>query len=164
MAAHYDADSATEIRVFDSQSITDLLVFIQKEAANGVDLFIGPLGKTKSPPLLKRACVRSWPSIDSPYRTSAHQWQPISIWSCTGGRGHSDSPARAKRTNIGACYSLRPAIIGGRSVEAYQSATEGFDTKTIIARDTMMTLPTRNLFAKFLRSTRAKRDRMNCVE
>ena len=47
MAAHYDADSATEIRVFDSQSISDLLAFVQKEAANGVDLFIGPLEKDK---------------------------------------------------------------------------------------------------------------------
>lgn len=47
MAAHYDLDEPTEIRVYDSYQIDDPLDFIKREADQGVDFFIGPLDKTK---------------------------------------------------------------------------------------------------------------------
>ena len=136
MAAHYDADSATEIRVFDSQSITDLLAFIQKEAANGVDLFIGPLEKDKVAALAEArlpvpVLALNRLALPDDARINGNLFQ--------FGLAPEDEAIqiarRAQKDQHRRVLLIAPSDNwGDRSVEAYQSATEGFDTKTIIAR------------------------------
>ena len=136
MAAHYDADSATEIRVFDSQSITDLLAFIQKEAANGVDLFIGPLEKDKVAALAEArlpvpVLALNRLALPDEARINGNLFQ--------FGLAPEDEAIqiarRARKDQHRRVLLIAPSDNwGDRSVEAYQSATEGFDTKTIIAR------------------------------
>ena len=136
MAAHYDANSATEIRVFDSQSITDLLAFIQKEAANGVDLFIGPLEKDKVAALAEArlsvpVLALNRLALPDDARINGNLFQ--------FGLAPEDEAIqiarRAQKDQHQRVLLIAPSDNwGDRSVEAYQSATEGFDTKTIIAR------------------------------
>ena len=136
MAAHYDADSATEIRVFDSQSITDLLAFIQKEAANGVDLFIGPLQKDKVAALAEArlsvpVLALNRLALPDDARINGNLFQ--------FGLAPEDEAIqiarRAQKDQHRRVLLIAPSDNwGDRSVEAYQSATEGLDTKTIIAR------------------------------
>ena len=136
MAAHYDANSATEIRVFDSQSITDLLAFIQKEAANGVDLFIGPLEKDKVAALAEArlsvpVLALNRLALPDDARINGNLFQ--------FGLAPEDEAIqiarRAQKDQHRRVLLIAPSDNwGDRSVEAYQSATEGFDTKTIIAR------------------------------
>ena len=136
MAAHYDANSATEIRVFDSQSITDLLAFIQKEAANGVDLFIGPLEKDKVAALAEArlsvpVLALNRLALPDDARINGNLFQ--------FGLAPEDEAIqiarRARKDQHRRVLLIAPSDNwGDRSVEAYQSATEGFDTKTIIAR------------------------------
>ena len=136
MAAHYDANSATEIRVFDSQSITDLLAFIQKEAANGVDLFIGPLEKDKVAALTEArlsvpVLALNRLALPDDARINGNLFQ--------FGLAPEDEAIqiarRAQKDQHRRVLLIAPSDNwGDRSVEAYQSATEGFDTKTIIAR------------------------------
>ena len=136
MAAHYDADSATEIRVFDSQSITDLLAFMQKEAANGVDLFIGPLEKDKVAALAEArlpvpVLALNRLALPDEARINGNLFQ--------FGLAPEDEAIqiarRARKDQHRRVLLIAPSDNwGDRSVEAYQSATEGFDTKTIIAR------------------------------
>ena len=136
MAAHYDADSATEIRVFDSQSITDLLAFIQKEAANGVDLFIGPLEKDKVAALAEArlpvpVLALNRLALPDDARINGNLFQ--------FGLAPEDEAIqiarRAQKDQHRRVLLIAPSDNwGDRSVEAYQSATEGLDTKTIIAR------------------------------
>jgi outer membrane PBP1 activator LpoA protein len=136
MAAHYDADSATEIRVFDSQSITDLLAFIQKEAANGVDLFIGPLEKDKVAALAEArlpvpVLALNRLALPDDARINGNLFQ--------FGLAPEDEAIqiarRAQKDQHRRVLLIAPSDNwGDRSVEAYQSATEGFETKTIIAR------------------------------
>ena len=136
MAAHYDANSATEIRVFDSQSITDLLAFIQKEAANGVDLFIGPLQKDKVAALAEArlsvpVLALNRLALPDDARINGNLFQ--------FGLAPEDEAIqiarRAQKDQHRRVLLIAPSDNwGDRSVEAYQSATEGFDTKTIIAR------------------------------
>ena len=136
MAAHYDANSATEIRVFDSQSITDLLAFIQKEAANGVDLFIGPLEKDKVAALAEArlsvpVLALNRLALPDDARINGNLFQ--------FGLAPEDEAIqiarRAQKDQHRRVLLIAPSDNwGDRSVEAYQSATEGLDTKTIIAR------------------------------
>ena len=136
MAAHYDANSATEIRVFDSQSITDLLAFIQKEAANGVDLFIGPLQKDKVAALAEArlsvpVLALNRLALPDDARINGNLFQ--------FGLAPEDEAIqiarRAQKDQHRRVLLIAPSDNwGDRSVEAYQSATEGLDTKTIIAR------------------------------
>ena len=136
MAAHYDANSATEIRVFDSQSITDLLAFIQKEAANGVDLFIGPLEKDKVAALAEArlsvpVLALNRLALPDDARINGNLFQ--------FGLAPEDKAIqiarRAQKDQHRRVLLIAPSDNwGDRSVEAYQSATEGLDTKTIIAR------------------------------
>ena len=136
MAAHYDANSATEIRVFDSQSITDLLAFIQKEAANGVDLFIGPLEKDKVAALAE---ARLSVPVLALNRLALQDDARINGNLFQFGLAPEDEAIqiarRAQKDQHRRVLLIAPSDNwGDRSVEAYQSATEGLDTKTIIAR------------------------------
>lgn len=136
MAAHYDADSATEIRVFDSQSISDLLAFVQKEAANGVDLFIGPLEKDKVALLAEaRLSVPVLALNRLPLPSNA----PINGNLFQFGLAPEDEAIqiarRAQKDQHRRVLLIAPSDNwGDRSVDAYQSATKGFNTRTIIAR------------------------------
>ena len=113
MAAHYDADRRPRFE-YRQPSITDLLAFIQKEAANGVDLFIGPLEKDKVAALLKRACpvpvlALNRLALPDEARINGNLFQ--------FGLAPEDEAIqiarRARKDQHRRVYSLRPAIIGG---------------------------------------------------
>ena len=136
MAAHYDAGSSAEIRVFNSQEITDLLGLIEREAANGVDLFIGPLEKKKVAILAEArlpvpVLALNRLTLADKTLTNDNLFQfglaPEDEAIQIARRAQKD---RHQRVLLIAPTDSR----GDRSVEAYQTVIRGLNIRTIIAR------------------------------
>ena len=136
MAAHYDAGSSAEIRVFNSQEITDLLGLIEREAANGVDLFIGPLEKKKVAILAEArlpvpVLALNRLTLADKTLTNENLFQfglaPEDEAIQIARRAQKD---RHQRVLLIAPTDSR----GDRSVEAYQTVIRGLNIRTIIAR------------------------------
>ena len=136
MAAHYAAGSPAEIRVFNSQEITDLPAFIQKEASNGVDLFIGPLEKNKVAILAE---ARLPVPVLALNRLALTDKTVVNDNLFQFGLAPEDEAIqiarRAKKDQHQQVLLIAPTDSrGDRSVEAYQTVTKGLNIRTIIAR------------------------------